>query len=309
MAFFPHDVAAPVPVPRSSVNWEEPSCPLCGRRHWRQLVEAPDRQTGESGRWFAVVQCDECGCCFTNPRPDPETIAQFYPPHYPPHQPPRKKKYRGHWPWQLPGQASRWIPWTTPGRLLDFGCGNGSFLERMHQHGWQVVGLDRLVSDELAAQAAGRYPILSGTLPHPDLVPASFDVITMWQSLEHVHDPLALLHEARRLLMPGGGLLVTVPNIAGVSFRWFGPAWFGLDLPRHLTHFTPVTLYRMLHRAGFQVGPPQMVRHPAWVQRSARLARSSWRRTLLRARLGARLADWYAYLTYQADCLRIVAQR
>jgi SAM-dependent methyltransferase len=179
----------------------------------------------------------------------------------------------------------------------------------MHQEGWQVTGLDATVSADVLAQARDRYPVLSGTLPHADLTPASFHVITMWQSLEHVHDPLAVLQEARRLLMPGGGLLVTVPNIAGASFRWFGSAWFGLDLPRHLTHFTPVTLYRMMHRAGFQVGPLRMVRHPGWIRRSAALAAVSWRNSLLRTRFGAGLAAWYAYWTYQADCLLITGRR
>src|SRR5262249_34256030 len=136
----------------------------------------------------------------------------------------------------------RVLPWHGNGRLLDFGCGGGSFLERMHKQGWSRVGLDtseaavRSIRSELGLAA----PV--GTLPHPELAPESFDVITMWHALEHVHAPLDVLREAHRLLAPGGRLLVAVPNIASWPFRWFGRDWFGLDLPRHLTHFEPETL-------------------------------------------------------------------
>src|SRR5438552_578873 len=94
----------------------------------------------------------------------------------------------------------------------------------------------------------------------------------LWHSLERVHFPLAVLREVRRLLVPGGQLFRAVPNIDSLPFRWFGSAWYGLDLPRHLTHFAPWTLHLMLERAGFRVGQIQMVRHSQWLRSSARLA-------------------------------------
>src|SRR5207253_8058958 len=108
--------------------------------------------------------------------------------------------------WHLPGQPWRTLPWPGPGRLLDFGCGNGSFLHRVRKQGWDATGLDVA---RLAVQGARNETsagVLVGTLPHPELLPASFDVVTMWHALEHVHDPLAVLAEARRLLAPGGRL-------------------------------------------------------------------------------------------------------
>ena len=94
----------------------------------------------------------------------------------------------------------------------------------------------------------------------------------MWQALEHVHDPLRVLCEAHRLLVPGGKIVVAVPNMDSLPYRWFGRAWQGLDLPRHLTHFSPRTLHKMLQRAGFQVGPVRMVRHSNWLRASAALS-------------------------------------
>src|SRR5262249_10576488 len=155
---------------------------------------------------------------------------------------------------------------------LDFGCGGGSYLRRMHGAGWQVVGLDVSAAAVERVRTDLGLPALAGTLPHPLLEPAGFDVVTMWHSLEHVHDPPAVLREGRRLLVPGGRLLVAVPNIDSLAFRWFGPAWYALDLPRHLTHFTPRTLTLMLQQAGFRPGPVRMVGHSHWVRSSAKLA-------------------------------------
>ena len=109
---------------------------------------------------------------------------------------------------------------------------------RMAELGWRVSGLDvsplvaQSIRDELGLE------IHLGTLPHPDLSPGSFDVVTMWQSLEHVHEPLAVLRAAYELLSPGGRIVVAVPNYESFAAKWFGEHWFGLDLPRHLTHFT-----------------------------------------------------------------------
>ena len=75
----------------------------------------------------------------------------------------------------------------------------------------------------------------AGSLPHPELKPRRFDVLTMWQSLEHVHQPRQVLQAALDLLEPGGKLFVAVPNIDSRPFRRYGPDWYGLDLPRHLT--------------------------------------------------------------------------
>jgi SAM-dependent methyltransferase len=135
----------------------------------------------------------------------------------------------------------------------------------------------------------------------------------MWQSLEHVHQPLRVLREARRLLVTGGTLVISVPNIDSLPFRWFGAAWFGLDLPRHLTHFTPPTLRLMLEKAGFRVRSLELVRHSDWLRASAELASQLGQKVpcqrWLRTKTGSNLAAWYSYLTRQADCIQAVASK
>ena len=208
-----------------------------------------------------MVKCADCGLCFTNPRPSPESIGQFYPHTYRPHQTCglRRAKTRE------PRRYGR-LGWHGEGRLLDVGCGGGEFLHRMSLAGWNVTGLDlsqevvERIRRELGLQA------LAGSLPHAELTPGSFDVVTMWQSLEHFHQPLEMLEQAHKLLAPGGKLVAAVPNLDSGSFRTFGPSWFGLDLPRHLVHFTPLTLRAMLGRAGFRVESLRQIRRPSWLR-------------------------------------------
>jgi SAM-dependent methyltransferase len=313
MSYFPCDLAAPSTTPGLPIEWEEAHCPLCGGRRSSPLVEAPEVEVG-TGLWFAVVQCHDCGLCFTNPRPSMQSIGQFYPPLYSPHHSTwkrlrRPKRARRLW---LGGRVKRrGLEWQGQGRLLDFGCGGGSFLVEMRALGWDVTGIDisaatvRRVRDEFDVR------VLLGGLPHPELEDECFDVITMWQSLEHVHAPREVLREAHRLLAPGGKLIVAVPNIDSLAFRWFGRNWVGLDLPRHLTHFTPWTLPLMLERTGFRVGPVQLVRHSQWLRLSAQRARSDRRSPhwigWLRTKPLSRVAAWYSFVTNQSDSILATA--
>jgi SAM-dependent methyltransferase len=306
---------------QSPVAWEDAPCPLCGRSGAALLLEAPDQlPADQSGLVFAVVRCEHCGTAYTNPRPDPSDIARFYPPEYHPHRRPAKMQQsrptRPIWSRLLgrPCNERRGLlPWPGPGRLLDFGCGGGSFLKRMADQGWKVTGLDaavgavRQIQEELGLEA------LVGSLPHPELRPCSFDVVTMWHSLEHVHRPLAILREAYRLLAPGGKIIVATPNIESLPFHWFGPAWFGLDLPRHLTHFTPKSLGAMLRTAGFRVERVRMLRHSDWLRSSARQAAARGRggawATLLKWKPAAKVVAWAGYALGMSDCIMAVASR
>ncbi len=227
----------------SAIEWEDAPCPQCGNMLSRPVLEAADNAPAGGGLRFGVVQCLRCDLWYTNPRPGPNSIGRFYPEDYHPHRAPRRPRTK----W-LPGRdwlsrclgrpcrERHCLPIVGQGRLLDFGCGNGEFLLRMRDRGWQVTGLD---SSAKVIQLLRREHGVSGhigSLPHSDLAPGSFDAITMWASLEHVHQPLQILREAHRLLAPGGRLYVEVHNVESWGQRLFGPHWFSLDLPRHLTH-------------------------------------------------------------------------
>src|ERR1700677_3344073 len=74
-------------LPADQIEWEECPCLLCGSSNWSPLLEATDRSGAATGKWFLVVQCQDCGHCFTNPRPSRRSMAHFYSMDYPPHQP------------------------------------------------------------------------------------------------------------------------------------------------------------------------------------------------------------------------------
>ncbi|HEV3440576.1 MAG TPA: class I SAM-dependent methyltransferase [Gemmata sp.] len=306
---------------RPHLMWEETDCPLCGRDEASPLTEAADPiPTHGPGFRFAVVRCRHCGLTYTNPRPTAESLAPFYPPHYPPHALPRNSQGS-----RLPSRF--WsrifgrpcperrgsLPWPSPGRLLDFGCGGGSYLCEMASRGWRVTGLDvspqvvRSIQENLGVDA------IAGTLPHPDLTPGLFDVITMWQSLEHVHRPLAVLRAAYELLIPGGKLIVAVPNFDSLTAEWFGENWFGLDLPRHLTHFTPPTLTEMLRTSGFRVTAIRGWVHADWLRSSAEQTIAAGvgglTTRLLRWKPLSRLVAWTSYLRGRSDSIVAVAER
>lgn len=300
------------------LHFEETGCLLCGSRHSSLLLETADPHDSRINARYAVVRCHDCGLCYTNPRPTPQSILRCYQAEYAPHQAAddsaARRRRRTQWSqWTAMLRGRRQIAWHGQGRLLDFGCGSGSFLRRMHDEGWQVVGIDSspAVVERIRTQMGLR--ALAGSLPHPELAAGSFDVITMWQVLEHVHRPLEVLGEARRLLAEGGRLVISVPDIDSRPFRWFGPDWFGLDLPRHLTHFSTATLRRMVEQAGFRVDRTRPVAHASWLQASARRAVQRGRSTLLprllQIRATCRLAAWYCVLTGSADAVMLTATR
>jgi SAM-dependent methyltransferase len=281
-----------------AIAWEECACLACGGEYVSSILEGADPNTSLR---FLVVRCDSCGLAFTNPRPDVLSISRFYPADYRCHQ----AKTRSHGPDPL----ARFLPLHGLGRLLDFGCGGGDFLVRMQSLGWHTVGLD--ASDAAIANVRNRGIMgFVGTLPHADLMDAQFEAITMRQSLEHVHQPLDVLRAARALLTSGGRLVVTVPNFDGLTSRWFGADWHGLDVPRHLTHFTPLTLRAMLERAGFARIEIYPELHASWIRHSAKLAeqRGHTRARWLKSRLGSTLACQWGRLWGATDSIIAVCQ-
>jgi 2-polyprenyl-3-methyl-5-hydroxy-6-metoxy-1,4-benzoquinol methylase len=303
------------------IDWEETACPLCGGTRRERVIDASDPLPGNlppgenSAFHFRVVRCHDCGLSYTNPRPSPSSIGRFYPDDYAPYQLRDSGRKLQKWrPWSRRDAFASVLPLPPGGRLLDFGCGAGDMLREMNQRGWRVTGMDfsprvvRFIREQLGL------PAVEGTLPHPELQAGSFEAITMSQSLEHVHDPLRVLRAAYCLLAPGGKLAVAVPNIDSLPFRWFGADWYGLDVPRHLTHFTPSTLVRMLERAGFSVTAVRLIRHNSWLRRSVSLAQRHpdrhpvWRR-LMHYRLAASLAGWYSLAQKQANCILAVGVR
>jgi 2-polyprenyl-3-methyl-5-hydroxy-6-metoxy-1,4-benzoquinol methylase len=140
------------------------------------------------------------------------------------------------------------------GRLLDIGSGDGSFVHHMARHQWEATGIDfSPAALEFAHRFRSGGRFLQGSLEDYDAPSDSLDLITLWQVLEHIGGPRPLLRRCYDLLRRGGMLVASVPNIEGLSSRLTGERWWGLDVPRHLVHYSPTTLTRSLEQAGFRV--------------------------------------------------------
>jgi SAM-dependent methyltransferase len=150
------------------------------------------------------------------------------------------------------GREAAIIPFTGDGRLLDVGCGTGNGLEFFSDLGWHVTGVEM---SPYAASMARRHlgcDVLVGEFEEVPLGDESFDVVRFSHNLEHLASPRKALEKARRVLRPAGLLWIEVPNVASIERRLFGRHWFCWDLPRHLYHFTPETLERLLASTGFR---------------------------------------------------------
>jgi 2-polyprenyl-3-methyl-5-hydroxy-6-metoxy-1,4-benzoquinol methylase len=140
-----------------------------------------------------------------------------------------------------------------PGKLLEVGSGSGRFLDRMRRAGWQVQGTD--FDPAVAARVKEKYGLRVdvGNLAALHYPADGYDVVAMSQVIEHVHDPLALLRECRRVLRPGGRMVLSTPNAAGLAHRRYGRCWRGLEPPRHLHIFTPGALAECAQACGLKV--------------------------------------------------------
>lgn len=138
------------------------------------------------------------------------------------------------------------------GSLLDVGCAYGWFGEVARERGWQVAGVEAADEPANAAREAG-LDVHHGLIHDASYAEASFDVVTLWDVLEHVPAIDGFLAEIRRVLKPGGLLAVQSPNIRSVMARQAGAEWSWLLLPHHVWHFTPASLTKTLEGRGFKV--------------------------------------------------------
>jgi len=221
------------------------SCPVCGASRGRPIyAEARDPITLDC---FRVVTCTACGVAYTIPRP--YSLDRYYP-----------LKYRGYG-WLVTRvlnalygiRVARWARFKpTGGSVLEVGCGPGLILAALHRRGWRVFGIER---NQAVAEAACRNLGLEIVATPVEALPADarFDLIIMFQVLEHISDPVVLLRECARRLAPDGRVIVNVPNFSSWQSRFAGSKWLHLDAPRHLVHFTPQTLAATLERAGLKL--------------------------------------------------------
>jgi 2-polyprenyl-3-methyl-5-hydroxy-6-metoxy-1,4-benzoquinol methylase len=226
------------------------------------------------GAWtFKRCPAPACGLWWLDPFPVAEDLHLAYQSYYtheaPTHSQAQSKLrdllYRGYRfasaiPSALVGlhQERKRLSWMyleklPPGKVLDVGCGDGGFLNRIRMAGWSIAGVE--FDEKAIAHARSEYGL---TVHHGDLKSArfpdaSFDAITLNHVIEHVPEPLQLFAECQRLLKPAGRLVMTTPNSASLGHRTFRNFWRGLEPSRHLFLFSANTLGECARRTGLEI--------------------------------------------------------
>lgn len=222
---------------------------------------ARDYITGEA---FQVRRNESFGYGISYPVPADQ--SRYYPPQYRRYSPLADAVLKS----LYATRVRNWLRgFVAPGRVLEIGCGDGAMLRMMQDRGWEALGTER--TDEMARAAMDRHGVrvLVGSV---EAIPAGeqFDLIVMFQVLEHLAAPEAVVEACARHLAPGGHLLISVPNFASWQSRFAGPLWFHLDVPRHLNHFSPESISPLLEAAGLcveAIGFASLEHDPyGWVQ-------------------------------------------
>lgn len=230
-------------------------CPACGG----PAAGATTRFTADrsyEGKPYPsrIVRCG-CGHCFMNPRPDGDELLSFYDDDYHCYTsaPNETERIDGWIEKHRRGDRFNHVPIIVGGHFLDIGCGSGNMVAAMARLGMHSQGVEPSHYAAARAAAAG-LNVTCGLLHNAALADASFDAISMFHVLEHTPEPTEVLSECRRILKPGGELVVGVPNINSLVFSLVGKSWVGLQLPSHVQHFSPASLRVAAGRAGLTAG-------------------------------------------------------
>lgn len=203
-----------------------------------------------------IQHCADCDHFFVSPVPDDEALRQLYTAEagYMAHEDGGEREFSPKFARRL--EHIRGL--RQGGRILDVGCAAGDFLILASRAGFEVQGVEMNPDTAALARAAG-IPVEIGALEEAPLREGSFDIVHLGDVIEHVSDPASLVRQARRMLAPGGLLVVTTPNhdaffprATYALYRWLRVPWSHPTPPFHLQQFSRRSLARMLEDQGFR---------------------------------------------------------
>ncbi|WP_225321277.1 class I SAM-dependent methyltransferase [Rhizosphaericola mali] len=246
-----------VSLPTMSEVIHYTACPICNSKNIAFALEAEDYTV--SHKKFPIWKCEDCTGCFTQDVPDLEHIGPYYNAEaYVSHSDTKKgiinrlyhsiRKITLKQKRNLVQEESK----LKSGKLLDIGAGTGAFAHQMNISGWTVTGLE---PDEIARQNALKLHGLN-LLPSDQLFSfptESFDVVTMWHVLEHVHSLHEYMDAIKKILRPNGVAMIAVPNYTSYDAQHYGVYWAAWDVPRHLYHFSPKSMSTLAEEHGMEV--------------------------------------------------------
>jgi 2-polyprenyl-3-methyl-5-hydroxy-6-metoxy-1,4-benzoquinol methylase len=230
-------------------------CPVCSGNKFSPFITCKDYFI--SGEDFEIVTCQNCGLKITQDAPHEENMGKYYlSDNYISHSNTSKglvnqlyhilRKY-------MLGRKRKLVQKKSgTGRILDIGAGTGYFLQEMKQHGWEVAGTEPdKEAREFARTEFGLNIYSSEELFNFNK--ESFDVITLWHVLEHIHRLNDNMKACHNLLKPGGRLIIALPNHTSPDARFYKEYWAAWDVPRHLWHFAPAQVEKLGENHGFRI--------------------------------------------------------
>ena len=245
-----------LPATAAANSVEVTACQVCGsERRTQKFQDGP----------VQVVTCDDCGLVYVTPRLQGEALRAVYDEGYWKSANPKQRGYADYAREaalylktfrKRMALVSRWLP--AQARVLDIGCAAGYFLRIAREHGHDVHGVELSTAIAIeAVKALGADRVHVGTLDDAvtamDHRPQSFDLVTMWDVVEHIPEPQPVLRRIRDLIKPGGKLLLETQNVASRWARLLGRRWHHYKHDEHLYHFDPRTIRRLLDDCGFRV--------------------------------------------------------
>lgn len=235
--------------PASPVVMESVPCLACGGAG-TPIYRQHDLFCGIEGE-FGQRRCDGCGSWFLSPRPTEESSGRHYAANYMPYQ-----KHPSGWIHRL-SQMVGFLAhrrrtlhrFVKGGKILDVGCGNGSFLQNLEPAVWQRHAMDISQNCDLGPEV----PFYAGQFDHEPPPVSGLDAITLWHVFEHLYHPEQALRNASELLSPGGHLFLAIPDLQCLERRIFGPAWIGWDPPRHVATYSRRAMEDLVGRSGLRL--------------------------------------------------------
>lgn len=232
-------------------------CPVCGSNNITKSLDAVDHFS--SRETFPLFDCHHCGFRFTNSFPREDAIGKYYDsPDYISHSNTSEglvnKLYHHARQFMLKQKVrlvSHHIP-KQPARLLDMGCGTGYFLNAAKNKGFLVTGIEK---DKKAREHARNQFGLNVKDEESfwDLKPESFEAVTLWHVLEHLEKLNESIDKIKEILTDDGATVIAIPNHHSLDASYYKGYWAAYDVPRHLWHFSPDTIERLLARHGMTI--------------------------------------------------------
>lgn len=229
-------------------------CYICGvQAKPKFLFNTKDYLYGIKGRWD-LVQCEACSVMRIDPILSVQELTDLYPRNYYAYSGKSEKLKNLFKHIFTPTLIVKEVKFPKPGRVLDYGCGNGKHLSQLKKKGWSCIGIE---PSETAVQFGidvYGIDILCGTSASLKQIPdTSIDYIRANHSLEHDPEIQNTLAEFSRILRQDGKVLVGIPNAGGMNFKIFNKYWWYLCAPVHVFHFNPSNFADLAGKHSFQI--------------------------------------------------------